>query len=52
MFVLTFKTVDDREREVEFDGREEAIARMEDIPYHALEYAHVHDEAGDLVAER
>jgi hypothetical protein len=52
MFVLTFKAVDDREREVEFGGREEAIARMEDIPYHALEYAHVHDEAGDLVAER
>jgi hypothetical protein len=43
MVVLTFKTLDDREREVEFDGREEAIARMEGIPYHVLEYAHVHD---------
>lgn len=52
MFVLTIKTLDDREREVEFDGREEAIGRMEDIPYHALEYAHVDDEAGYLVAER
>jgi hypothetical protein len=52
MFVLTFKTLDDREREVEFDRREEAIAQMENIPYHALEYAHLHDEAGYLVAER
>ena len=52
MFVLTFKTVDDREREVEFDGREEALARMEDIPYHMLEYAHVHNEGNDLVAQR
>jgi hypothetical protein len=32
MVVLTFKTLDDREREVEFDGREEAIARMDGIP--------------------
>ncbi|MCC6367624.1 MAG: hypothetical protein IT165_29225 [Bryobacterales bacterium] len=52
MVVLTFKTQDDCEREVEFDGREEAIARMHDIPYNVLEYAHVHDEGGDLVAER
>ena len=52
MVVLTFKTLDDCEREVEFDGREEAIARMDDIPYHVLEYAHAHDEDGNLVAER
>ena len=52
MFVLAFKTMDDREREVEFNGRDEAVARMTDIPYHVLEYAHVHDEAGALVAER
>ena len=52
MVVLTFKTLDDGEHEVEFDGREEAIARMDDILYHVLEYAHVHDEGGDLVAER
>ena len=32
MFVLAFKTIDDREREVEFDDSDEAIARMEDIP--------------------
>jgi hypothetical protein len=52
MFVLAFKTMDDREREVEFECSDEAIARMEDIPCHVLEYAHVHDEAGALVAER
>ena len=52
MFVLAFKTMDDRAREVEFDGSDEAIARMEDIPCHVLEYAHVHDEEGALVAER
>ncbi len=52
MFVLAFKTIDDREREVEFDGRDEAIARMQDILYHVLEYAQVHDDAGALVAER
>jgi hypothetical protein len=52
MVVLTFKTVDDREHEVEFDGREEAIARMDDFPYHVLEYALVHGEGGDVVAER
>ena len=32
MVVLTFKTLDDCEREVEFDGREEAIDRMHHIP--------------------
>ncbi len=52
MVILTFKTVDDREHEAEFDGREEAIGRMDDIPYHVLEYAQVHDEGGDLIAER
>jgi hypothetical protein len=50
--VRTFKTLDDRKREAKFDGREEAIARMEGIHYHVLEYAHVHDEGGYLVAER
>ena len=52
MFVLAFKTMDDREREVEFECSDEAIARMEDIPCHVLEYAHVHDEAVALIAER
>ena len=52
MVVLSFKTLDDREREEQFDGREEAIARMAGIPYDMLEYAHVHDECGYLVAER
>lgn len=52
MVILTFKTVDDREHEAEFDCREEAIARMDEIPCHLLEYAHLHDEGGDLVAER
>jgi hypothetical protein len=52
MVILTFKTLDDREREVEFDGGEEAIARIDGVPYYVLEYAHVHDEGGDLVAER
>ena len=32
MFVLAFKTMDDREREVEFDGGDEAIARMDRHP--------------------
>ena len=31
---------------------QKSLCRMDDIPYHMLEYALVHDEGGDLIAQR